>query len=395
MIFGFDITPIQIIVLEVSAAATLVSLVLFLLKVLPVARRRAACDKTAGGSLVSVGREGVSIIVYSSDHAAANLELLLPRLLEQEYDGEYEVIVVNEGDSARVRGVVDALRVRHNNIYLTHTPDGAHHLSRKKLAVTLGIKAARYPVAVFTTATAVISSSRWLALMTRHFSPDSHIEVVLGYATADPYEDTSLGARTRSFDYVADSTMWLGDAIKGHPWRGTEHNLAYRRDLFFRSKGFSSHLNLRDGDDDIFISRIATASNTAVELSLESIVEVPGENLPAVARRRAWRRNFTKRFIKNRPRLLAAASWWCYALGGVSAVVALALPPYDTPAAVAGLIALAIWYPVGLVWRRATNALCGRRLMLTLPLLAATYPLRSAFRQLYALRRHGKRYTWE
>ncbi|MDE6289050.1 MAG: glycosyltransferase, partial [Muribaculaceae bacterium] len=225
------------------------------MKVRPVTRCRARCDKAASET-APMACVGASIIVYSVDEQDS-LARLLPQLLAQDYDGEFEVIVVNEGDSAGVRDVVETLQTTHRNLYLTHTPDGARNLSRKKLALTLGIKAARYPVAVLTGATAILPGNRWLRAMMSHFSDSNHTGVVLGYACADPYEDTALGARTRSFDFVADSVMWLSDALKGRPWRGTEYNLAYRRELFFSSKGFSSNLNLRYGDDDIFVSRIA------------------------------------------------------------------------------------------------------------------------------------------
>ena len=76
---------------------------------------------------------------------------------------------------------------------------------------------------------------------------------------------------------MVDGVHWIGDALAGHPWRGNEYNLVYRRDLFFRNKGFSRHLNLRQGDDDIFVKEIATAANTAVELSAESGAPISNE----------------------------------------------------------------------------------------------------------------------
>ena len=108
----------------------------------------------------------------------------------------------------------------------------------------------------------------------------------------------------------SDTVAWLSDAIAGKAWRGTEYNLAYRRDTFFRNKGFSSCLNLRHGDDDIFVSQVATRANTAVELSDESVVTVPGSNTLRALRDRNVQRRFTRRFIHRRPRLLGAMGWW-------------------------------------------------------------------------------------
>ncbi len=44
------------------------------------------------------------------------------------------------------------------------------------------------------------------------------------------------------------------------------------RRLFFENKGFSKNLDLRWGDDDVFVSEIAHAGNTRVELNPESQV---------------------------------------------------------------------------------------------------------------------------
>ena len=51
--------------------------------------------------------------------------------------------MVNEGESAAVTDVVSTMQLTHRNLYLTCTPDGVRNLSRKKLAITLGIKATR------------------------------------------------------------------------------------------------------------------------------------------------------------------------------------------------------------------------------------------------------------
>ena len=107
-----------------------------------------------------------SIVVYAQDQAEA-LSRLLPQLLEQRYEPGFEVIVVNEGGSEATTDVVSMLSAQHRNLYLTFTPDGARSLSRKKLALMLGIKAAQNRVVVHTMATATIESPLWLASIMR------------------------------------------------------------------------------------------------------------------------------------------------------------------------------------------------------------------------------------
>jgi hypothetical protein len=51
---------------------------------------------------------------------------------------------------------------------------------------------------------------------------------------------------------------------------GVGRNLAYRRSLFFKNKGFASHRKIASGDDDLFINQTATKINTKVEYNFKS-----------------------------------------------------------------------------------------------------------------------------
>ena len=51
---------------------------------------------------------------------------------------------------------------------------------------------------------------------------------------------------------------------------GVGRNLAYRKSLFFKSKGFSSHYHLSSGDDDLFVNEHASGTNTSIEIDPES-----------------------------------------------------------------------------------------------------------------------------
>ena len=381
----------QILLFGLTAVCIIFALAAFLLRSKRITRQCRLCEEadTSGQDF-----EEASIIVYSNDESD-HLEELLPQLLAQEYPARFEVIVVNEGDSLQVRDLMTQLQNAHRNLYLTHTPDGARNLSRKKLAITLGIKAARYPVAVLTAAKARVDSRRWLQTIMQHFGQNSSTEVVLGFAAYEPYEDRSFGSRARSFDYAIESASWLSAAIGGHPWCGTEYNLAYRRDLFFNNKGFSKHLNLRHGDDDIFISEIATRKNTIVELSEDSIVRISGENSHRVARQRAAQRRFTERFINHRPRVLNTLAWGAYTIALFLPFAASALTPFNPLGWIVSGALLLFWYFSGLALRGAIKNLNGRNLRFTLPFLALTRPFR-CLNEFISIKSHrNKRYTWE
>jgi hypothetical protein len=60
--------------------------------------------------------------------------------------------------------------------------------------------------------------------------------------------------------------------LAGKPYMGVGRNLSYKKGLFYRTKGFIAHYNIPSGDDDLFISQVATKTNTAVELNKAGFV---------------------------------------------------------------------------------------------------------------------------
>lgn len=336
-----------------------------------------------------------SVIIYSQGDAE-NLRELLETVLNQDYPAAYEVIVVNEGEAGDVRDTVGMLRNRYPNLYLTFTPEGVVNLSRKKLALTLGIKAARYDVAVLTTSAAIVPSKYWLRRMTRRFDQNSPVEVVLGFAAVDPEEDTHAGCRRRAFDYVAESVRWLGVAVAGKPFRGTEYNIAYRRSLFLRNKGFARSLNLHYGDDDIFISEIARKTNTEVELSEDSIVYLRQGNHPRLFNERVLRRIFTERFIRRKPRILMplACMLQIVAIATGCAAAVIDWPNLQVTAIVAVIFIAMIALDIA-TWHKAMKAMKSRPLLITVPWFVLTYPVRRAVARLHSRLSKQKKYTWD
>ncbi len=52
---------------------------------------------------------------------------------------------------------------------------------------------------------------------------------------------------------------------------GVGRNLSYRKDLFLKNKGFSSINHIPSGDDDLFVNKVATKSNTAVVIDPDAV----------------------------------------------------------------------------------------------------------------------------
>lgn len=208
-------------------------------------------------------------VIISARNDADKLRKILPVILEQDYP-QFEVIVINDASSDETEDLLGVMEEKYPHLYHSFTPESARYISHKKLALTLGIKASKYDWLVFTETNCLPASNQWLKLMARNFTP--HTQIVLGYSG---YDRTKGWLHKRiAFDTLFNSLRYLGFALAGKPYMGIGRNLAYRKELFFQQKGYSSYLNLQRGEDDLFINRIATDTNTRVETDFNATVRI-------------------------------------------------------------------------------------------------------------------------
>lgn len=344
------------------------------------------------------GYPSVSVIVYCQGNSG-NLQKLLPEILEQDYPGAIEVIVVNDEKNAATEDVVSLLERKYHNLYMTFAPNQTHALSRKKLSITLGLKAARNEFVVLTSGNCRIESEIWLRLMMRHAIAGK--DVILGRSRLSTVDEegsitaAQLGVMAR-FDREWNLVRWLGGAVAGHPFMGDGNNLAYRRDMFFSNKGFSKTLNLRYGDDDVFVSEIADEENTAVELSPDACVldvDTMPEYIHGVMK---TRRLFTSNFLpRSAYRYMGAISLmnWLMLLCCVAGAV-IAMPSFV--GCLSGMVILSgAWIPVMFMWRR-----CGRYLTqyrpacFMAPFLMLARPFYNLKYKMRARKEKGDNYTY-
>lgn len=359
-------------------------------------RRRVASDASLLAEADDAVREypAVSVIVTADDDAR-NLSDLLPQLLSQDYPAPMEVIVVDSGEGSPTETVVARLQGDHPNLYLTYVPARSRNLSRKKLAVTLGVKAARYDCLLLTCGNCRVCSSLWLRAMCRHFAEGR--EVVAGYSRPVPADsDGGRGeSRAQAFDRVRSQVEWLVPAMRGRMWRADGNNLGYTRRLFYENKGFQRSLNLKYGDDDIFVREIATADNCAVELSPESMVDELEQDVARAHRLDGIHREFTASMLPGGSRRVWALMswlWWGYLCLGAAAA-ALSWPSL-IPLAVVAVVWIGLAVATGLVWRGTMRALKSRPLCLTVAWFVTVHPFHTLARRIRARRFRYTNFTW-
>jgi glycosyltransferase involved in cell wall biosynthesis len=209
-------------------------------------------------------KEPVSVIICARNEAE-NLDKFLPIILTQDYP-VYEVIVVNDCSTDHTEDVLNKFAVQYPILRTSAIKEDKKFSHGKKLAVTIGIKAAKYERLLFIDADCKPESNQWINRMASHFS--DKISIILGYGgyLALP----GILNKYIRYDTLMIALQYFSYAISRIPYMGVGRNLAYKRSLFYSGKGFSNHFHLASGDDDLFVNENATSSNTAIECSAES-----------------------------------------------------------------------------------------------------------------------------
>lgn len=204
----------------------------------------------------------VSIIVVTKSSDTL-LESYLPLVLEQEYP-KFEVILVDQGSWDDTEDVVRKFQKTYGEkLYYTKLPKGSHVVSPKKLAITVGIKAAHNNVLLFTEPGTRPYSMFWIESMVRNFITGT--EFVLGL---NIYNDNGKFVQHMiAYDTLVKNLKSLGFALMSKPYSGSGKNMAYLKSTFFDNNGFAGMLHMEDGHDSLMVNMHSTNINTRVESS--------------------------------------------------------------------------------------------------------------------------------
>ncbi len=244
----------------------------------------------------------VSVIICTRDEAH-NLELNAPEVLTQKYNTTHEVVIVNDNSFDDTKYFLEELQkvFRHlNSITLTQE---AKHIPGKKWPLSVGIKSSKYEVMLLTDADCRPASEWWIQKMQDAYHDGK--ELVLGYGAYD--KKPGLLNKLVRWETYLTALQYMSYTLAGIPYMGVGRNLSYRKDLFYRMKGFSSLNHIPGGDDDLFINKVATKENTAIVLDPDAFtISVPPADFGAWWRQKA-RHYSTARYYKPLHQYLLAA----------------------------------------------------------------------------------------
>ena len=202
----------------------------------------------------------VSILITAHDNLA-ELERNLPMFLRQQYAADYQVIVVCQSTDGETQDFLK--RTAAENLYYTYIPESSRYMSRKKLQITLGVKAAKHEWIILTEPNCRPSNDKWLQTMVRQCQDPNHL--VLGYVALD--EETKS---VRRFDSIRKAYYVLRRAQQTYGYRSHMPNVAFRKSDFMKEQGYQGNLEYVRGEYDFLVNKYAAYGDTAVELDCDA-----------------------------------------------------------------------------------------------------------------------------
>ncbi len=244
----------------------------------------------------------VSVIVCARDEAD-EIERNLPGILLQDYKTTHEVVVVNDNSRDDTKYLLEGLYKDFKQLHIVELKQEAMHIPGKKFPLSVGIKSAKYEILLLTDADCIPASEHWMRIMQDAFVPG--IEIVLGYGKYKKRKGL-LNWLIR-FDAFHTALQYFSFTLGRKPYMGVGRNLAYRKELFFKQKGFASHHHLPGGDDDLFINGCANVFNTAVVLDPAAFtLSTPPKRWKDWMRQKD-RHNATGKYYKVKDRIMLGA----------------------------------------------------------------------------------------
>lgn len=200
----------------------------------------------------------VSIIIISHDNGP-QLKKSLETFLNQDYPTDYEVIVVADEKDSETDDVIK-LYSSNKRLYATFMPLSSRYLSRKKLAITLGIKAAHHEWAIITNGYCCPADGQWLKAFAGQLTSEK--EVVLGHSIYDHHAPNYY-----QFEKLRDALYDLKAADGGNPFSIDSPIVAIKKDLFIKEDGFRGNLKFVRGEFAFLINKYATQENCGISVS--------------------------------------------------------------------------------------------------------------------------------
>lgn len=327
----------------------------------------------------------VSVIICAHNEQD-NLREYLSSILEQDYP-EFEVIVVNDCSFDDTKWVLQEFAAKYPHLRIIEIKEHINLKHSKKFALTMGIKGAKHEYLLMTDADCLPNSSNWLKEMAGAFQGSK--EIILGYS---PYfRHPGFLNRLIRFETTHTAMSYLSYALLGDAYMGVGRNLAYSKALFFKARGFTEHMHIKSGDDDLFVNANATKQNVQISIAEDAMVySAPKMTWKSYYKQKA-RHAGASVIYKGRHQRMLGTQLITAVLFYISVIAAIVISPAYWYIAVAAYL-LRLGYQF-LVFRSIYRKLAVSDLLAWLPILDLYYYFYICFNGLF--NRSKKQVSWK
>lgn len=195
------------------------------------------------------------LIIAHEEHE--KLSLHLPALLSQE-GAVYEVVVVDMNSEDDTLVLLKSLEEHYPHLQHLSLPVSARDISRERLALHLGMRAAKFSHVLVLNAGIEAPSPHWLADIENRWRTDCDIMLI----------PTQRTRSKRLGDYfTAGHEAWRNklhqrQALRKNIFRAGTAIVGLNKEIFLTHNSPAQHLALKTGTLDIFVSHVANRYNT-------------------------------------------------------------------------------------------------------------------------------------
>ena len=132
-------------------------------------------------------------------------------------------------------------------------------MSRRKLAITLGVKSSSNNWVLLTDASCCPNSEHWISMLASNCN--SSTDPVMGYCRYS--DDTSMFI---SFNHLRLCYIMMLEAANGSAYASCGYNLMFRKKIFMDGDGFRGSLKYIGGESDFLVNKYSNSTNTALDI---------------------------------------------------------------------------------------------------------------------------------
>lgn len=203
-------------------------------------------------------------VLVMAHNKAKSLDAHLPIILTQDYAPGYEVVVVGEKGDLQVEAAISQF-AQCKNLYATYVPARSLFMSRAKLCVALGVKAAHNEWIVMIDSESKPISDTWLLSLAKRMTANNNL--VIGYSNYEPEAPDFY-----RFNRLVNDCYVYRKAQKSTAFRANGTNIAFRRSEFIDNDGYRGNLQYVNGEYDFIINKYARPYSTLTALDKDATV---------------------------------------------------------------------------------------------------------------------------